>query len=398
MPTSPAADPPMYLIMGHGQDQMVDFNDRSQQIPPGCKLITFSDAGEAILTSDVCRIVRHFKDPEASQMLQHPEDHKKELSHADKIDYTIHIYNPGDYIPTLSITPMSYWSRTLNGTKYYTFLRSGVYQYPVKDNDVFKTTFKPGTSEEDKKLFQQMSPTIKDCPGEALVIPATKTDANTMKKLYYKSLYPLQSDLSKLEAATLTDPHALGGHYDISVVELMNKLGPGTYYYPICRSDKVKGDYLQIIDAFFISIHKAKDDFMDTKAGRLLTSEERTAIDAFGMTMRGAYDDVKKYFNLNEQLRRFIRVLQSYKGTKRYKGLPAVYREYLEKHTKKPDLNEIEKYLGKVGTIRRLSLVQRTRRRSKTKSKSMSKSKTKSKKSKSKSKSKTLSKALSKTK
>jgi hypothetical protein len=354
---------PIYLILGHGTEKIVNFNER-EQLPDGYNLITYSEAGNASYMEEVCRSLEIFNNPELETILTEPIENKLELEHT--LNKTIHIYKPGNHIPELMISPMSYWSFSQGVVDYYQFIRSGVYKFPIQDK-TFSEPFYNLTEDQitDLKKIPRIELNLEQCSQNIMFVKKKDFNKELLTKLYEGSLYPSKEQLDYFSSNF--NPHIIGNRTQISLKNLMKQLGPGTYYYIICRSDsEFYGRTNAMIERFF-GVIGYREAFEDEN---YLKGENLKLIKNYENAMENAGREILRIRDTKNMLRSFIKFLQNYPNNiPEYEELPEKYKEFLADIMEMPDIKNLEKYIQSLETTRRLSIHQQqrggTRRKSK---------------------------------
>ena len=206
--------PNVFVLFGHGEeDTTVSFDDR-ETLPDNYTLITLAQCGAVTQSSLVEKFVQSsFTD----DLYAYPKDNKKIIEGI--INNSIHIYNPGQKIPSLKICFFLDWidEKTTSGglEVNYRVAPSGVYTLPLQQD--------------------KFTPLLKSIPLDKaeksdLMNKSTFSD-NLLRQIgevYSGSIYPpltLNKNRNKLrESVTFTLP------------EVLHFCGPGIYYYIVCRN------------------------------------------------------------------------------------------------------------------------------------------------------------------
>lgn len=114
---APATDSNVYIMLGHGGEDLVDPKER-YVIPPGFTLVTLSVCGVSTYTKNVKALMTKFKALRAlgADKLRNPKANSADIER--RLGFPIRVYNPGDRYPLLR-----YWSTAVHGDKY---LLSGI--------------------------------------------------------------------------------------------------------------------------------------------------------------------------------------------------------------------------------------------------------------------------------
>ena len=211
----------IYIVMGHGYEDVVQFEKRTI-LPEGYTVITFCECGDFTTLTRMCPLYPYFVDSsdETKNKLLDPEQFKR-----DYPQYTMRIYKPGSYIPTIKTTLKIVWNKFYREPKIPSeelaegeteeehttvkyVCKSGVYKYPV----------------EDKYLFSKEKDEMCGNTGWCSEIPEGEE--------------PKDYVLKSKEGSLSIKPSPYGYTLD----DIMRTFGPGVYYLPICRSSKCEDD------------------------------------------------------------------------------------------------------------------------------------------------------------
>ncbi len=236
---------PIYIILGHGIETLVDFEERDTLPDGDFTLVTLAEAGTVTNIDQVAKILHVFNDEGSKEMLGDPLKHKKEIKRA--IENKIHIYKNVEgkqmKIPKLKVSPLAYWTiinyKHKNGVRATKAVLSGVHRFPLHAEHI----------PDDKLIEQSMDPSLnKEQLAEIdrfyiehlkLSNPFLKyykdilTDDN-LDEIYKDSVYPKAEDVKNIKVKT---PTCLAYKFEISLSDLMKRVGPGIYYYVICRAE-----------------------------------------------------------------------------------------------------------------------------------------------------------------
>jgi hypothetical protein len=365
MAAAAAGEPPIYLILGHGHETMVNFNDR-ERLPEGYSLVTYSESGNASFMDEVCKTVGLFQDESQKDMLSDPRENKDELERA--LNHPVHVYKPGHLIPSLDITSLTSWSFSQGRGQFYQFMRSGVFTFPLQKWSFRSPYFKlPKEKEDLLATNENLQRNIAQCGENIVVMDWSEFKGNTLDKLYEGAVYPSEEKVKSLSKYdSIQSTVGVGSAFSISLADLMKKLGPGVYYYVICRADnEFYGKHSTLFQTFF-SIRGIREgfdeDFPDYWKGEEGAAKLDT-VKAFEKEMAEAFKDITKENNIQAQIRRFIRFLYGYPvSLDSYTKLPTEYKKYFDNmhDVPKPEamITEMNTYAKKVERARRLSIAQ----------------------------------------
>jgi len=242
-----AAEPRMLAILGHGYETG-GFDDR-QEIPDGITLVVITEHFNTAIMPHTCSAVSLFSDDTAENrvLLQDPYTYRKAISdiiYGDKRQEkdVIHVYRrdlTGTY-PTLHISPLADWSKKTTtdegkNMSYMAAFRSGVYEFPIKPTGLGE--FLPMELELQasikKDTFYKTNSAL--CPSMLFYSKNKLVTEQLIASLFTGSLYP------KVEAANAyieSSSHSViefQNKFEITLEKLFTQMGPGIYYYLICR-------------------------------------------------------------------------------------------------------------------------------------------------------------------
>lgn len=212
----------VYLFLGHGSEN-VCFQER-EILPEGYTLVTFSKCGKVAYGDDVIELINIFgeigKIPGTQTKLAEGDaDLLKHIKTMRKANNEFRVYKTGDRFPNLLFHPISNQSSNELSPEY--FNKSGVYKINVgrfnpnkfikQDND--------GEYEEVRWNFEN------------------DTENHIVFKHAFKgSSYPTEKSMVLTAKKNMNFISRTQELYTESVYEIMKRLGPGTYFFPSCRS------------------------------------------------------------------------------------------------------------------------------------------------------------------
>lgn len=349
------ADVPIYLILGHGTEVVKNFNTR-EQLPEGYTLVTYSQAGNASYRTEVCKTIGLFEDASNEALLKGVADNKEALEEA--LDHPINVYTAGQRIPNLIITPVTSWD--FDGLEFTKFQRCGVYSFPMHPNPVFEQPFQPDLTEKQIQRLQ-INPFIKEdmseCAGQVAYFPYKNARAERVAEFFKDSLYPTEDSVRGMKNAIM---FALKKGTKISLTDLMKKLGPGIYYYVICRAcDTYYGLFGNQIDTFFIYTTKIQKnlepEYLESEEGQL----QIVPIKAFEARMKQLIPTMLDEKNILLALQRFLKLIAEFQTFPEYIDLSDTVKEYISGGIPtQQDIAEMQRYLVKLQTVRARSVEQ----------------------------------------
>lgn len=359
-----ASDLPIYLILGHGTEKVVELNER-EKLPEGSTLVTYSESGNASFMEEVCKTLHLFKNPENLELLADPVEHRNELE--EELNHSIRIYKPGTGIPELNISPLTTWDfYNMKHVKTYQLMKSGVYRFPLTEELLFDSPFYKMSNEEQEILLKKqiVNDNIEQCSESIVYMNWKNFDEEIIRKVYEGAIYPSE-DVVETIANIKSSPSAIGNKLTISLKTLIEKLGPGIYYYVICRADnEFYNKHSTAIESFFLT--EEHDIVEETYPGYFKGDkgkERLKAVKAFEEAMNNAKKSIENR-NTIRMLKRFIRFLQDYpENIPEFEALPEEYKAYVLENQIVPSLQPFLNYIEKMERIRRVSVVQQNKTR-----------------------------------
>lgn len=227
MPPNKADDDRVYIIQGHGSEQLYVF-DKRPKVPKGCTLVTFTQCAVPLIAERGAQIVDFLRNPR----------NRKRLVKADPVALqkhlpTLRVYREGDVMPSLRTTLSLDFEDDKASTKKYT--KAGVYK--VSD---FPTV--------DRKRFPLPIMDYKTLPYHFHPQPGEKDDESKVTKVRHAYKYtvavtpqsePISDDIyNEIYRGSIYYPSraSLQRHATVGMHELMKRLGSGVYYFMGCRS------------------------------------------------------------------------------------------------------------------------------------------------------------------
>jgi hypothetical protein len=203
-----------YFIVGHGVDNLKEFHER-KRMPEGTYLVTLAECGVETKGNQVHRVIRAFSDLRNEEIIKDPIIKKKALE--TLIQNKVHVFPPGSLYPELQVQLLADWDK-----KTYDVVKSGVYKFPINMN-----AFLIGDGEEEvDRLFRKY---------KSLGYGSILNDEIDVEQIYKDSLFPTVTE-AKSEFEKTKKISKIRKELTVSLDNIMTKLGPGIYYYIICRS------------------------------------------------------------------------------------------------------------------------------------------------------------------
>lgn len=221
---------PQYLVLGHSSEEPIAYEERPR-IPAGYTLLLLTECDMATRTADVYKAI--------------------ELAGQVPLDLTkFRIYKEGDLYPSLDLRLLSdfYISKTAKGKDITAISRSGVYPVPL-DKSEFEFVgdyierywhFDEATR---ASIFQYHGKTVKIENSslayitykKSLIVDEENYEKDFVDTQFMGSIYPNKKDLKEIVKSTKTVDE-LRERLSIPLKDLFEKLGPGLYIVPSCRS------------------------------------------------------------------------------------------------------------------------------------------------------------------
>lgn len=207
----------IYLIAGHGTEELVEFTKR-QKVPSGKIIVSFPICGRANFMRESCRITHMLNLPEYASLFSDPIVNKTAIEKLFTIP--IRIYIPDDYFPQLS-TNLFLNFKKKGGI---VLAKSGVYSIgniPPIDRTILTNT----------KTVSQKLGTSFCVPFTGLIDTPHDYTKEIHAELFRGNLYePALAEYDNLMSRSFT------------IIDIIDTIGNGTYYYIGCRSLKPNYD------------------------------------------------------------------------------------------------------------------------------------------------------------
>jgi hypothetical protein len=205
-----------YIIIGHGQEDLIDFNSRAR-IPKGYTLVILAECGIVTTGSDVCPMIEAFTEVKNKDMFENPFLHRDML----KVllgGKDIHIYKEGNLYPKLNIQLFTDFNHGKEVTK------SGTYKFPLNSADFLK-----GEGTFCEKFFWKLG----GYKGFSEKLP---DDYNAID-MFGGSIKPTLEEVQALLQVT-SNSSIIKSRLTVNLEDIFRAGGPGTYYYVICRAPR----------------------------------------------------------------------------------------------------------------------------------------------------------------
>ncbi len=252
-----------FLILGHGSEDISVKFDKRKTLRQGYTLVTLAKCGVRTQDKNVLPILNAFHDPDNDTLFAEPHRNKKEL---ERLTYSeIRIYNPGDNYPELSMDLFAQFPSSSESYRY--IMPSGVYKFPIRDNEVKvkhadtirKTVekFLPTTSEEEEAAAAGAGANYNVMEielGELAAKFKTPFEIDSLGNFaspeliqdeYENSLLPTRAEV----AAYASDMDSMLSNTQVSIKKVFERGGPGVYYYVICREPLKEYSGLNVLES-----------------------------------------------------------------------------------------------------------------------------------------------------
>lgn len=241
-----AAAPRMLAILGHGHETGL-FEDR-ELIPPGITLVTITQHAGVAIMPHTCRATSLFSNDtaETRALLQDPYANREAISDIiygpdrDKAQDFIHVYRsdlPANKYPQLHISPLADWSkRTASRQSYMAAFRSGIYRFPIAlaAGDNFSPSMpEPLRTAIGNEHFYKTNSV--ECPSMVFYSENKWVTGDLIDKLFTGSLYPTEEAANAYIESSRHSVIEFQNKFEITLEKLFTQMGPGIYYYLICR-------------------------------------------------------------------------------------------------------------------------------------------------------------------
>lgn len=225
-----------YVFTGHGNEIITPFSTR-QTIPDGITLVTLTECGIPTNAPEIAKVMQKLNaSPELFARLGSDSSAEKDIK--AQLGQDIHIFRPGMSYPDLRYAPISdlHPPDDKDGNNYTLYAKSGVYTLPIPLTE--QPEWKCGNSVMRHKPTRYTLPLDMDF---AKYCPMTKGfDIDAAKRSFSGSIYPTGDQLElilKTKKDNYRHPEKEEDTY-IPIGEVFKKLGPGVYYWIICRGSE----------------------------------------------------------------------------------------------------------------------------------------------------------------
>jgi phosphatidylethanolamine-binding protein (PEBP) family uncharacterized protein len=217
---TPTRTPEVYMLAaGHGGEKL---GERNYKIPPGTTLVTMTKCGTPTYNDEIYEKLIDMFIPAEDENEETTNGRKEMLldivSNLFEIEEvlelppgTFRVFTEGKPCPNLSYEPVAFVETDTLQEMY----KSGIYTYPLKSTGFF------------------------DPAGERVVHESskgTKVDEGLLSMIYEDSVYPTISTAKRVFAASDYNLFRAAGALSAHIHEIMTHLGPGVYFYFVCRT------------------------------------------------------------------------------------------------------------------------------------------------------------------
>jgi hypothetical protein len=238
---APKDNPAVFLTLGHGDDDItVNFESR-ERLPEGFTLVTLAQCGVVTNEHAVFPIMDAFSNPDMKDILQDPLANKETISRLVG-GLPLYIYKQGDLVPELGLHLLLDWIKKPDGSnkeRTIFFSKSGVYKFPVSEG--FNLGGAPGAQGEDVEI----NPKYKYISARWSMLleePVELENKEEFVDLYKNSVFPTQDEISKIVDDNKMNFKAVKEATKHKLSTVFDRLGPGVYYFVVCRSIRQNTD------------------------------------------------------------------------------------------------------------------------------------------------------------
>lgn len=226
---------PIYLILGHGTEEIIDF-DKRPILPPGYTLVTVSECGIVSTKDEVCPIVDAFADSTKEEILSHPQENKKEIQELMG-NKGIHVYRSGNKYPKLNIHFYLDWHDDTQTT----IMKSGLYKFPI-NSLLFKIS-------EGDTVCKRAFKTLKPYQG---TLESFLPIDYAVREQFEGSLIPTVSEAEGVFSLT-KKVSSYQKNLTYNLESIFERGGPGVYFFVICRSPRSVKSPLNLVTQNILS-------------------------------------------------------------------------------------------------------------------------------------------------
>lgn len=254
-----------YVIIGHGFEELVPFDERPI-VPPGITLVTNILAGVTSTMPQTCGMMNMLSREENRDMVMNPVESRfamKRMLLEDDVEH-LHVYTEGQKMPKLFVKLLGDFSysikKEVDGKPkqigYQKIFRSGVYEFPIKPyggtDDIHiseRLTNITANNVRSKNTGFRLGHERK-CLQFLKRFPDSPLTTDDIREIYKDSLHPTPDYLASIvdqihskDISTRGLGYLLG---DIPLTDIFAHIGPGVYYFIICRADKTEMETVKL--------------------------------------------------------------------------------------------------------------------------------------------------------
>jgi hypothetical protein len=203
----------IFLIVGHGSENVVDFNKRNK-VPEDKVVVVFPVCARPNYMNTGCTVADMFNNPKFTRFLANPIKYREQIE--NHIGHPIRLYLPNEYIPNMSTNLFLDFDK-----EDIVCMKSGVYRInkiPEINRNILPEIRKPN---------QNLGSTLcKKFTG--IMSSPEKYNAKIHNEIFKGNLYPpaLRSGKTFKELVSRS----------FKIDDIINTVGKGIYYYIGCRS------------------------------------------------------------------------------------------------------------------------------------------------------------------
>lgn len=202
----------IYIINGHGAETLVDFNKR-QTLPDNKVLIVFPICAKFNYMNISCKFMDIFNNPKNLKWMMDPLKYQSSIE--NELGYPIRIFLPGDKVPVMSTTLFLEFEKEKT-----VIAKSGVFEVtniPEINRKRFKGTNEMKYSLGDSSCFKY----------SGIINDKTEYNKQIHHEVFKGNVFSKCAQL---------DTFSKLSRRRFNVMDIMNDVGPGIYFYTGCRA------------------------------------------------------------------------------------------------------------------------------------------------------------------